>query len=161
MVNEVGGLGCGGFKVESASRRPGRAAHLAVDFRTPLDEARAWNGVRASEISLRPTSLDQRTVIARSAAPKQSSWITTARFAPLATTNVEKLRDVGMCASNWAGKRPRSRFGLVKPPDLFSGHAERRELQTCAALGWGAAEKVRRERCGPRLKSQLTSEGAA
>jgi len=69
--------------------------------------------------------------------------------------------EISLSALNWAGKAPRSRFGLAKTPNPFSGHFERRELQTCAFLGWGAEEKVRRERCGPQLKSQLTSEGAA
>ena len=51
-----------------------------------------------------PTSLDQQTVIARSAATKQSSWIATARFEHLAITNVWKLRDVGI--SEMALARP-------------------------------------------------------
>jgi hypothetical protein len=44
-----------------------------------------------------PTALDKQTVFAsRSAATKQSTWIATARFAHLAMTHVQKMKDAGL-----------------------------------------------------------------
>ena len=47
-------------------------------------------------INVIPTSPCIWTVIARSAATKQSSWIATARYARLAMTKALNLRDVGI-----------------------------------------------------------------
>ena len=59
-----------------------------------------------------PTPRDHETVIARSVAPKQSSWIATARFAHLAMTRIKKIRAVGIISRvPWAqrlGADPRS-----------------------------------------------------
>ena len=62
-----------------------------------------------------PTPFEHETVIARSVAPKQSSWIATARFAHLAMTRIKKIRAVGIiprvpCVpwAQWLGADPRS-----------------------------------------------------
>jgi hypothetical protein len=60
---------------------------LLVRLEPPGAERTALHQIKTRD-RLIPTSLDQQTVIARSAAKKQSSWIATARFEHLAITNV-------------------------------------------------------------------------
>jgi len=78
---------------------------------------RWWSGV-----SPIPTFLDSSTVIARSGATKQSSWITTARFAHLVMTIVYIIRAIGR--SRWveefAGEASRDVASILKIVSILS-----------------------------------------